>query len=125
MAQPATGSAPANTRMAQQYARISGKITKIDGQALTIAVTANGETKDVVITCNETTRILKAVAPAAAATNAPRGRGPTPQVKFEELKVGQEVMAAYSTADNIARMVRITSDVAAPASGAGEATTTK
>ena len=120
MAQPATGPAGANTaRGGMQFKRAAGKLTKIDGKALTISVTENGATSDVVVTCTDQTRIFKNAQPAAG---APRGaRGPGAGAKFEDLKVGQEVMAGYSAGDNVARMVRITADVAA----AGEATPAK
>ncbi len=136
MAQPATGPAGANTaRGGMQFKRAAGKVTKIDGKAITIAVTENGATSDVVVTCTDTTRITKSPTPGAGAAATTTGiegarargagRGPAITVKFEDLKVGQTVYAAYSATDNTARMIRITADVAAPESGAGAATTTK
>ncbi len=130
MAQTPTGPAGANTRGPGQFLRITGKLTKIDGKALTIAVTENGATKDVVVNCVEQTRFFKAAPPPSgeggqAAEKAAKGRMGGSPAKFEDLKVGQEVMTAYNAADGIARMVRIAAEVAAPASGAGEATTAK
>ncbi len=126
MAQPATtGSATAPTRGRMEFERAVGKLTKIDGKSLTVAMTENGTTKDVVVTCTDATRIIKSIRPANAAAAPVRGgRGPGTPAKFEDLKVGQEVFAAYSASDNTARMIRITAE-AAPESGGGEATTTK
>jgi hypothetical protein len=129
MAQTPAGPAGASTRGPGQFLRITGKLIKIDGKALTIAVTDNGATKDVVVNCVEQTRFFKAAVPPAgeggqASEKAAKGRISGPPAKFEDLKVGQEVMAAYNVADGNARMVRIAAEAAAPASGAGEATTT-
>ncbi len=135
MAQPATGPAGANTaRGGMQFKRAAGKVTKIDGKAITIAVTENGATSDVVVTCTDTTRITKSPTPGAGAAatttgiEGARARGADADPPYREVRGPQgrpEVYAGYSASDNIARMIRITADVAAPESGAGAATTTK
>jgi hypothetical protein len=129
MAQTSTGPSAANTASRPRFQTLSGKLTKIDGKALTITTTAEGQTKETVVTCNDATRILKTTQPAAGAAEAPkRGRGPGTPAKFEDLEVGQQVMALYNAEDNIARLVRIVPEAAAPsspASGAGAAGTTK
>ena len=78
MAQPTTtGSATAPTRGRMEFERAVGKLTKIDGKSLTVAMTENGTTKDVVVTCTDATRIIKSIRPANAAAAPVRGgRGP-------------------------------------------------
>lgn len=73
--------------------RVAGKLSKIEGKTLTITTTADNETKDTIITCNDATRV---------------GRdGDKSAVKFTELKVGQSVRAYYTKATNIAVAVII------------------
>jgi len=125
MAQTSTGPSAAGTAGPPRMERVAGKLTKIDGKALTI--TAEG--KETVVNCTDTTRIGKRPQPAAEGATAPtRGRGRGIQAKFEDLEVGQELMAVYNPEGNVARMVMITSAAAAPgspASGGGAAETTK
>jgi hypothetical protein len=131
-----TGPSAASTAGGVHIERVTGKLTKIDGKALTISATVEGKTTETVVTCDDTTRFFKLTQPAAAqppaegAGPAMRGRGRGLRgapAKFEDLQVGQELMAVYNADGNIARMVRITETAApsSPASGAGAAGTTK
>jgi hypothetical protein len=67
--------------------RTAGQLTKIEGKAIT--VTDAG--KDVVITCNETTKFLR--------------DGDSTPTKFEDLKVGQSIRSYHK--DNVATAVII------------------
>ncbi len=69
--------------------RLAGKITKIDGKALTISV----DGKETTITCNDATKF--------------RRDGQSGASKFEDLQVGQSVRAYYLAADNTAQSVII------------------
>jgi hypothetical protein len=82
-------------------ARVAGQLTKIEGKALTITATVEGQAKDTVITCNEATKFSRDGAQGVTVT-------------FADLKVGQSVRAYYTTADNIAMAVMI-QQPAAPA----------
>ena len=114
-----------------QMANVTGKLTKIDGKALTIAPAAEAaakeakeakEVKDVVVTCDDSTRVFKMMPTdeAAPATEkgkeAPRGR--RVPAKFEDLKVGQQVRAYYNDKTGLARGVTITTVEAAASSPA-------
>lgn len=66
--------------------RIAGKLTKIDGKALTIT---EKEGKDTVVTCNDATKVHR------------DGDKPDKQSKFEDLKVGQQVRAYCNKADKV------------------------
>ncbi len=85
------GSAPAPAP-ATNTVRVAGQLTKIDGNALTITTTADNETTDTVITCNDSTKFSR------------DGAGP---VKFEDLQVDQPVRAYYTKTDNVAVAVII------------------
>ena len=80
--------------------RVAGQLTKIDGKALTITTTVSGLARDTIITCNDATKFSR------------DGDKPGTQLKFEDLKVGQQVRAYYTKAENIALAVII---AAAPA----------
>ena len=73
--------------------RVAGKLTKIDGNKITITTTATNEAKDTVITCDEATKISRDGDPAA--------------LKFTDLKVGQSVRAYYNKDTKIALHVHI------------------
>lgn len=70
--------------------RIAGKLTKIDGKALTITGT---DGKATVVTCNDASKVSR--------------DGQTEPAKFEDLKVGQEVRAYCTKADNIVQHIHI------------------
>ena len=111
---------------------VTGQLTKIDGKALTIRATVEGQAKDTVVICDASTRIQKTQARGAgAAPNAPKAgvhNMPGRPMKFADLKVGQQVIVTYITGNNSARAIVVTPDAAAagsPASGAEGAGTTK
>jgi hypothetical protein len=127
LAQPEEGAAKARPQMAT----VTGKLTKIDGKALTIAPAADPQAKDakeakeVVVTCDDSTRIFKMiatdeVAPAGEkAKEAPRGR--RVPAKHEDLKVGQSVRASYNEKTGVVRGITITTVEAAAGSPASTA----
>jgi len=82
----------ATSAVAADAVRVAGQLTKIDGNALTITTTADNETTDTVITCNDSTKFSR------------DGAGP---VKFEDLQVDQPVRAYYTKTDNVAVAVII------------------
>jgi len=65
--------------------RIAGKITKIEGKAVTIDAT--------VVTCNDATKVSR--------------DGQTAPAKFEDLQVGQEVRAYCTPTDKIVLHIHI------------------
>lgn len=73
--------------------RVAGTLSKIEGKTLTITTTAENESKDTVINCNDATKFAR--------------DGDKSPVKFTDLKVGQSVRAYYIKATNIALAVII------------------
>jgi len=71
---------------------VNGTLTKIDGKTLTIAA-AGKEAKEVVVTCNDATRITR---------QSEKPGTPGTQLKLEDLKTGQFVRVYYSAIDNVA-----------------------
>jgi hypothetical protein len=96
---------------------VTGKLTKIEGKALTIeATTLGGKTEEIVVTCDDATRYSKmeAVEGEGAAGAKGRPREVRARAKFDDLKVGQEVRVFFHTEDNVAVSVLITSVAPAP-----------
>lgn len=73
--------------------RVAGKLTKIDGKALTIA--NEDGSGDVVITCDDATKYRRDGDPQGA------------ERKFEDLQVGQNVRSYYTKATGVAGTVII------------------
>jgi hypothetical protein len=112
-----TSEAPAAKSVKRELERVTGKLTKIDGRALTIEGTAaEGKTEEVAVTCSRGTHYwkTKAVAEEAAAGEKGRTHSVLIPAEFDELKVGQEVRVIYHSNDKVAATVTITADVAAP-----------
>ncbi len=73
--------------------RLVGKLVKIGGKTLTIASTADGGSKSIVVTCNDATKVRR------DADNV--------MLKFADLKAGQTVRVYYTKSGNIATLVNI------------------
>jgi hypothetical protein len=72
--------------------RIAGKLTKIDGKALTIT---DKDGKETVVTCNDATKVHR------------DGDTPSKQAKFADLQVGQQVRAYCTKADKVVLGIHI------------------
>jgi hypothetical protein len=91
----------------RQASRVAGLITKIDGKALTIATVANGASSVVVVICNDATKFSRA------------GDKTATEVTFADLKLGMLARCYYTSADNAALAI-VLSSVTAPAVAAPE-----
>lgn len=117
------------SRLPPGMASVAGKLIKIDGKALTIAATVNGETKDTVVTCDNSTRfgIATSVRSGEGRVEGKEtpGAGRPAAAKFGDLKVGQQVTVVYNIESKIAGRVRITAEPPEASSPASTSTKEK